>query len=58
MDNLELQMAALDVNVEDLARSVRSMHQDLQAFFKHQGLVPPSLQPSIEEHRDESAPQE
>ena len=58
MDNLELQMAALDVNVEELTRSVRSMSQDLQAFFIHQGFVPPSLQPPPEEHRDDHTPQE
>ena len=58
MENLELQMAALDVNVEDLARSVRSMNQDLQAFFVHQGFVPPSLQPPIEEHRDDRSPRD
>lgn len=33
MDNLELQIGVLDVNVEELTRSVQSMHQDMRAFL-------------------------
>ena len=43
MDNLELQMGVLYANMEELTKSVHSMHQDLRAFFMNQGILPPSL---------------
>ena len=44
LDNLELQVGVIDSNVDEMRHEVRSMNQNLLAFFHSQNVFPPSSQ--------------
>ena len=44
LDNLELQVGVIDSNVDEMRHEVRTMNQNLLAFFRNHNFFPPPSQ--------------
>ena len=44
LDNIELQVGVIDSNLDEMRHEVRTMNQNLLAFFHNQNFFPPPSQ--------------